>query len=216
MTMTGPLQLGAVQVVSPTGEVIGFAFTTASGKGQMQRWLLYKDPGNALEVRPPPADKAGWTLADWQANVPSLWKPNSYYVWAQADVYEYGVTYGNHRWTTIPSNLPQATYPKVPGLEPHAQLDPDPWKLIFVKQLMVQGLVFTDGGMRHPSNVEYWMLPSGYKGAGATAASVATSTEDVRSLEGFVGAANQSWGAGCSFVVIGCINYTGEIAHAAP
>lgn len=214
MAMTGPLQLGAVQVVSPmTGEVIGYAFTTASERGQMQRWLLHKDPGNALDIRPPPASMAGWTLADWKANVPKLWKADSYYVWAQADVYEYGVTYAGVRWTTIPTKLPQASFP--PDY-PHVQLDPEPWKLIFVKQLHVQGLVFTHGGLRDASNIEYWMLPSSFQPAGAVAASVATSTEDVRSLEGFVGVANQSWSAGCSFVIIGCVNYKGANAPAAP
>src|SRR4051794_18332192 len=103
MAMTGQLELGVVQVTSSvSGALIGYAFTEALERGQMQRWILYEAPGDAFVITPPPEAMAKWTLADWQANLSSLWKPGSFYVWAQADVYEHGSVHGGEVWTKIP------------------------------------------------------------------------------------------------------------------
>src|SRR4051812_15583391 len=103
MTITGQLALGAAQIIQQTtGELIGYAYTVANGKGQLQRWLLYKNPHNSFDVRAPPAPMAAWTLSDWRANVVELWRPGSFYVWAQANVYRHGETVDGQTWTQIP------------------------------------------------------------------------------------------------------------------
>lgn len=219
MTMTGPLRAGAVQVFSAsTGELLGYAFTVDSGRGQTQRWLLFKDPQNALDIRPPTEAMARWTLAEWQSNVARLWRPNSFYVRAQADLYQYGGTYGGVTWTTIPRELPlKGTHPTALGKGAIFQLDPTPWKALELHQGDLRGPVFTVGGMKDASNVEYWMLPANFQPAGgASATKVVMGSEDVRSLDGFVDMANQGWAPGSSFAVIGCLNYTGSAAPATP
>ena len=61
------------------------------------------------------------------------------------------------------------------------------------------------------------MLPAGYQPAGnSTTAGVSVGTQNVQSLQGFVTAANQSFGPGASFAITGCANYTGQRAPASP
>jgi hypothetical protein len=216
MNMTGQLQLGAVEVVSPgTGELIGYAYTVASNGGQMQRWLLYRDPKSSLAVRSPSEKMASWTLRDWQSKVRELWKPNSFYVWAQSTIRPYdgedGVT-----WKQIPraDALPPVKYPVVEGAD--LQLDPTGGKVLDLTQPGCAGVVFTVGGLQDASNAEYWMLPAEYKPAGRYASKVAVGTADAKSLQDFIDVANRSWGPGCMLVITGCINYHGEVAPRAP
>src|SRR5262249_24038917 len=103
MKMTGQLQLGVVQITSSvSGAVIGYAFTEALPHGEVQRWILTEAPVNGFVIAPPPAPMAAWTLADWQKNMESLWKPGSFYVWAQSEVYEHGGVHGGQTWMKIP------------------------------------------------------------------------------------------------------------------
>jgi hypothetical protein len=215
---TGLLQLGAVQVFSRgTEEVIGYAYTVESGAGQLQRWLLYRNPHNAFEIKPPPASMAGWTLSDWQAEVPRLWRPGSFYVWAQADIYQHGGTYGELTWTRIPpdSKLPLPSYP--PVTKGPFQLDPTGFRVLEVRQESSIGLAYSIGGLEDDLSAEYWMLPAGFQPAGAgREAEIALGAEEARSLDGFIDAANQRWSAGCLFVITGCVNRRGETAPGAP
>ena len=211
MTITGQLALGAAQIISTAnGELIGHAFTEATPTGQLQRWILYNDPQNSFEVRPPSSAMAGWSLGDWKASVPSLWKPGSFYVRAKADIYRYGETYGGVRWKHIPKapRLPEPSYPEGPG-DPH-QLDPIGSKIIHVTQDACQGYAFTVNGLLDASSVEYWMLPSSYQPAGGTStAGVAMGNEEAHSLDQFIDLANQSFGPGCLLIITGCVNYNG-------
>ncbi|MDC0746718.1 hypothetical protein [Polyangium mundeleinium] len=212
MTTTGLLDLGAAEVVDrTTGELLGYVFTLASGKGQLQRWLLFRDPRNELEIRPPPASMASFTLADWQAQVPSLWRPNGYYVWAQADVYPHGET-----WTQIPpaSALPEPSFPERPGS--NYQLDYTGGKVIDVLQEDWRGSAYVVRGLSQTSSIEYWSLPARYRPAGSTRAVVSVGTEEATSLDAFVRLANTSWGPGCKFVITGCLNHHGTAAPFAP
>jgi hypothetical protein len=216
---TGPLQPGLVQVASrETGEVVGYAYTVENGAGQLQRWLLYGNPHNSFEVKPPPASMAGWTLAQWQAEVPRLWRPGSFYVWAQADVYQHGGTYHGRTWTQIPAAaaLPPETYP--PGSKGPFQLDPTGFRVLDVRQATLSGLAYSIGGLEDAASVEYWMLPAGYQpaGGGDRAAGIAGGTEQATSLDDFIGAANQRWGSGCLFVIVGCVNHHGTAPPGAP
>jgi hypothetical protein len=216
MKMTGQLQLGAVEVVSlGTDELLGYAYTVESEGGQTQRWLLYRHPENALELRPPPEAMVRWTLGDWQSNVSGLWKPNSFYVWAQSTIHPYEIETGVV-WTKIPPAraLPPVRYPDVDGAD--LQIDPMARKVLHLIQERSRGLVFTVGGLLDASNAEYWMLPAGYQPAGSCASKVAVGTEDAESLQDFVDVANGSWGPGCMLVITGCINYRGEIAPRVP
>jgi hypothetical protein len=217
MITTGQLDLGTAQIVSrATGEIIGYAFTEASTHGQLQRWLLYRDPQNAFDVQPPPATMAGWTLSDWQTNVPKLWQTGAFYVWAQADMYQYGGSYNGVTWKQIPkaSALPTPTYPNVGAGS--FQLDPG-GKVLYLLQDQLRGLAYTLGGLRDPSSAEYWMLPAAYKPAGVGGkAGINIGAENAGSLQEFVDLANQSFGTDCRFVITGCINYRGERAPAAP
>src|SRR5436190_13123531 len=113
MTITGQLALGASQVVSPaTGELIGYAYAEATPTGQLQRWILYNDPRNSFEIRPPITKMVGWSVSDWKANVSNLWRPGSFYVRAKSDVYRHGDTYRGVPWTRIPqaSELPAPSF----------------------------------------------------------------------------------------------------------
>lgn len=210
MTMNGPLQSGAVEIVNPsTREVIGYAYTVETGRGQLQRWLLFLNPHGALEVRPPPEHMAGWSLSDWQAHVPSLWKPGSFYVWAQADVYRHGDTYDGVTWSQIPpvSQLPEPSYYPSPP-DGHFQLDTRLVKFLLDSQV---GYVFTMCSLLDSASQEYWSMPAGAQAAGgACTLAVAPAADDVGSLGAFIDMANQSFGPGSSFAITGCVNYHGD------
>ncbi|WP_438035770.1 hypothetical protein [Sorangium sp. So ce204] len=214
--LKGQLELGAVQIVSAgSEEVIGYAFTVGQGLGQLQRWLLYRDPQNEFTVRAPPASMAGWSLVDWQAGVKDLWRPGSCYVWAQADLYGYGKTYQGIGWSRIPSvaNLPPPTfYPSPPR-----QLDPG-GRIIEVRQQQAAlGLAFVVRGLADESSVEYWMLPAAYKPAGRAApATISAGALEASSLEAFVDVARQSWAPGCTFAITGCVNHHQKTPPAKP
>jgi hypothetical protein len=215
MTTTGHLDLGAAKIInSATGELIGYAYTEATPTGQLQRWLLYRDPNNSFKVQAPPTHMTGWSLSDWKANVPSLWKPNAFYVRAQADVYRHGHTYGGVQWTRIPraSQLPDPSYPEGAG-DSH-QLDPL-GKVIRVRQEDIQGLAYTVNGLLDPSSAEYWMLPASYQPAGArSAVGISPGSEVVSSLDDFITLANESFLPGSVFVITGCSNYNGTAVPA--
>jgi len=236
MSMTGQLQLGLTEVYTPgTSKVIGYAYTEASGAGQLQRWLLYRWPGNALEVRQPSPEArlTARTLDEWRSEVAKQWQPGWRYVWAQADVYSHGVTCGDGEtrwtWTEIPpaSQMPPPTYPDVDA-EP-AQIDP--WCIALdVTQDERRGLVFTTADdTRVEATVEYWLLPDHYEpaggsksasigaeAAGSSAVSAGVAADPGDSFQRFIDLANQSWKPGCCFVITGCVNYTGESAPANP
>lgn len=218
MTTTGHMDLGAAQIINPaTGAVIGYAYTVESRGGQLQRWLLHQDPENRFDVRPPPPDMASWTLADWQANVPRLWKPGSHYVWAQADVYKHGGTYNGVTWTRIPgtSDLPPPRFFERPDLS--FQLDPTGGKIIDILQELFRGMAYTLDGLRDATSIEYWMLPASFKPAGKlSAATIRTGSQDASTLDDFLDIANRSWGEGCAFVITACTNYHGDRAPASP
>jgi hypothetical protein len=208
VTISGLLTLGAAEVVDPqTQEFLGYAFTIAHGKGQLQRWLLFRNPRNLFEIRKPSAAMAGWSLEDWQKNVDDLWRPNAYYVWAQADVYEYGETYGGVTWNRIPSAdlLPTPSFPERPGS--NFQLDYLTGKLLDVLQEEFRGRAYVVRGISAASSIEYWSLPAAYRPAGAATARVAVGSEAAGSLERFVEQCQSSWVPGSTFVITGCLNY---------
>lgn len=218
MTTTGQLALGATQIIATgTGELLGYAYAEATPTGQLQRWILYRNPQNTFEIRPPPSPMTGWSLGDWKASVPMLWRPGSFYVRAKADVYRHGETYGGVQWTQIPpaSKLPDPSYPEGPG-DSH-QLDPTGSILprIYVEEIFNEpfggGLAFTVDGLLSATSVEYWMLPGSYKpaGGGSNVTRVALGSEEAQSLGEFIDLANKSFGAGSLFVITGCVNYNG-------
>lgn len=221
----GQLSTGLVQVVAPgTGELLGYAYTVANEGGQLQRWLLYRDPQNAFEIVAPPEDKARWTLADWKANVPSLWRPSAFYVWAQTTVYEYGSTYDGVRWDRIPTPLPAPRYPPEGDV---FQLDPTGIHPISVLQWStdVWGMAWAVDGLRDAAaattgrarNAEYWFLPAGFHPAGRSGrTSIAVGTLFAGSLDGFVTLANQRWGLGSVLAITGCSNYFNDVPPAEP
>ncbi|WP_437552550.1 hypothetical protein WME97_14755 [Sorangium sp. So ce367] len=243
MSMTGLLHPGAVRVVNPKSRaVIGYAFSVETERGQLQRWLLFEHPHNALDIEPPPEHMARWSLSDWQSNVADLWRPGSFYVWAQADVYRYHDVPKQTTWAKIPpaSRLPAPTYPDVGICD--FQLDPTGGRLFQVLQQRATGLVvaqnesfeaarvalneampvearglaFVVNGLLDPASTEYWMLPAAYEPAGkAAAVAVKTGAQRAKSLQEFINLANQAWGPGSRFVITGCINYCGETVPAA-
>jgi hypothetical protein len=211
MTTTGLLALGTTQIIgTANGELIGYAYAEATPEGQLQRWILYNEPQNSFEIRPPPSAMAGWSPGDWKASVSSLWRPGSFYVRAKADKYCYGETYHGVPWTQIPK-APQLLEPSYPeGLDHPHQLDPIGSKIIHVHQHACHGLAFTVNGLLDPSSIEYWMLPSSYQPAGGgEAAVIAMGSEGACSLDEFIDHANQSFGPGCRFIITGCVNYRG-------
>jgi len=217
MTTTGLLDLGAAEIVDRrTGELLGYVFTVPNGGGQLQRWLLFRNPGNELAIRPPPASMASLTLADWQANVPDLWRPNGFYVWAQADVYQHGGTYHGVTWTEIPaaSQLPVPSF-----AERHAssfQLD---WtgKALNVVQGDGRGQAYVVRGLTAESSIEYWSLSARYQPAGKTqSVDVSVGIGEVSSLDAFVALCNTTWAPGSTFVITGCLNYHGSASPLAP
>lgn len=217
MTTTGLLDLGVAEVVNrQTEELLGYVFTEANGTGQLQRWLLFRHPENNLAIRSAPASMANWSLSDWQANVPSLWRENGFYVWAQANVYQHGNTYDGVTWTQIPSsgNLPAASFPERPGS--NFQLDWMDGKIIEVRQGDWLGRVYVARGLTAESSIEYWALPSQFQAAGSTRTSVSMGTAEVSSLDAFVDIANRTWSPGGTFLITGCLNYHGAAAPFAP
>jgi len=159
---------------------------------------------------------AQWSLEDWQRQVPSLWRPNGFYVWAQADVYEFGGTYGGVAWTRIPSadDLPKPSFPDRPGGS--FQLDYLDGKLIDVRQEDGRGYAYVVRSIEEESSIEYWSLPTRYQPAGATRTDVVVGNEPATSLEGFVAHCQPSWAAGATFVITGCLNHHGAAAPFAP
>lgn len=209
MITTGQLALGAAEVVSTTCEPICYVYTVATPTGQLQRWLLHKDPQNAFKIRRPPSHMAGWSLSDWQANVPKEWRKGSIYVRAESVVYRHGETYDGVVWTKIPADLPPPIFPKGSG-ESH-QLDPIGSRIIHVMQEDRRGLAFTVRGVHAESNAEYWLLPGAYEPAGGSAeAGIVMGSEEVSDLDQFVRLANQSFQPGSLFIITGCVNYAGD------
>lgn len=217
MTITGLLTLGAVEVVdSKTQELLGYAYTVAQGKGQLQRWLLFRNPKNQFEIRSPSESMARWSLEDWRRHVADSWRPNAYYVWAQANVYEYGVTYDGVTWNHIPpvNDLPQPSFPDRPGSS--YQLDYLDGKLLDVLQEDGRGRAYVVRGLDDESSIEYWSLPLGYQSAGIARVEVAVGHEAAASLDHFVQLCQTSWGPGSKFVMTGCLNYHATATPLAP
>jgi hypothetical protein len=217
VTISGLLKLGAAEVIdSKTGDRVGYVYTTAHGKGQTQRWLLYQNPQNYFEIRPPPDGMATWTLEMWQSRVPGLWQPNAYYVWAQADVYEYGQTYDDVLWTRIPlvDELPKPTFLEIPGT--NYQLDYLNGKLIDLRQPDARGYAYVVRGLVEESSIEYWLLPEHYQPGGSIRTTVATGNATASSLEEFVAHCQPRWLPGTAFVITGCLNYHNVDAPFAP
>lgn len=218
MTTTSLLDLGAAEVVDrQTGDLLGYVFTEANGNGQLQRWILFRNPQNELEIRPPPTSMAHWSLADWKAGVPALWRPNGFYVWAQADMYVHGGTYNGATWSQIPpaSRLPEPSFPERPGS--NYQLDYTGGKVLDVLQNDWRGHAYVVRGLSQESSIEYWSLPASYQPAGnARAASVSVGLGNASSLDAFIDLANASFGAGCTFVITGCLNYHGSAVPFSP
>src|SRR5690348_306649 len=96
----GPLQAGLSQISSreASGGLLGYVLAEAGGRGQLQRWVLHADPRNAMDIVRPPAPMASWRLSEWTENLAKIWRPNSFYIWAQADLYRYGDTYEKKVW----------------------------------------------------------------------------------------------------------------------
>ncbi|WP_433931670.1 hypothetical protein AB3662_45285 [Sorangium cellulosum] len=218
MITSGHLKIGAVEIVARgTGKQLGFAYTVPVNGGQQQRWLLHGDPQNAFDIKPPPAAMASLSLAQWQAQVPALWKPGSLYVWAHASVYRHGEVHDGVSWTKIPpaSQLPKAKF--FGGNEDDLQLDPGGARVIDVLQGAFRGFAFSNGGVHDPGSVEYWALPADMLPGGTGAPlGVAPGTKEATSLQQFVEVANGAWGPGSAFVITGCTNYRGDRAPAAP
>jgi hypothetical protein len=209
--------LGAAEVVDPkTQELLGYVFTIAHGLGQLQRWLLFRNPKNQFAIRPPSEAMTRWSLEDWQKHVADLWRPNAFYIWAQADVYEYGGTYDNVVWTRIPTadNLPKPSFPDRPGSS--YQLDYLDGTLVDVHQEDRSGCAYVVRGIEDESSIEYWLLPTRYQPAGSTRTEIAMGRTAVASLEGFVTHCQASWSRGTTFVITGCLNHHGAAAPFAP
>ncbi len=217
MTITGLLALGAAEIVDhATQELLGYVFTQAHGQGQLQRWLLLRNPHNEFEIRSPSKEMAGWSLDDWQDHVAKSWRPNAFYVWAQADVYTHGDTYGETTWKQIPSadDLPKPSFPDRPGS--NFQLDYLDGKVIRVVQDDWMGRAYVVRGLSQESSIEYWVLPARYVPAGEARTRVSTGSEQARSLSEFVEMNQSSWTPGATLIITGCLNYTGEAAPFAP
>jgi hypothetical protein len=217
MTTTGLLALGAAEVIDRrTQNRLGYVYTTANDQGQLQRWLLFRHPHNELEIRSPPEDMARWTLDDWQAHVEELWQPNGYYVWAQANAYEYDGTYDGVTWKQLPDAeaLPQAAFPERPGS--NYQIDYLEGKVIDVVQDASRGRAYVVRGLSSTSSIEYWLLPAHYEPAGRARTEVLLGRESAANLTDFVELCRPSWEPGSTLIVTGCLNYTAEAPPFAP
>lgn len=217
VTISGLLMLGAAEVFdSKTQELLGYVFTVAHGQGQLQRWLLFRNPNNQFEIRPPSESMAQWSLEDWQKHVIATWRPNGFYVWAQADVYKYGGNYDGVTWTRLPSadDLPKPSFPDRPGS--NFQLDFLDGKLIDVRQEDGRGHAYVVRGLENESSIEYWALSPRYKAAASTRTEIAVGNEAAASLEGFVKHCQGSWSPGSTFVITGCLNHHGAAVPFAP
>jgi len=221
--LTGQLSNGLVEVTGPGGtEILGYAYTVPEGRGQLQRWLLFRDPVNQFELRAPPVEMARWSLEEWQSHVASMWRPGSFYVWAQTDIYEYDRIYLERRWDQIPLTLPPPTYPTQGS---SFQLDPTGYHVINVNQWSTNlwGIAYTVQGLCDATatgkawNAEYWLLPSGFEPAGGTnRTSISVGTLPADSLERFVMQANTLWAPGAVFAITGCKSHFGQVAPAEP
>lgn len=228
--LTGPLAHGAVELTDGS-EVVGHAFTEPSGGGQLQRWLLYRWLGNRFTIGAS-ARGAAWDLAEWQRLVgitgpEGLWRRDSYYIWAQTDVYDHGAEYptqyGPMRWDTLPGNAPEPTYPRDARFNPPKQLDGG-GKI--TQGPAYEGFVYAVDGGRLKSggpmtrSKEYWLLPEGYRPAGSASAPPTAIAPDGRYehtahfLEVMRGEGR--WQAGGVFITTGCVNYTGHGPPDAP
>ncbi len=208
MNTNGLLALGVSEIVArDTGKLIGYAFVEANSKGFFERWLLYTNPRNEFDVRAAPAAMAGWSLADWQEKVPELWQPNSYYVWAQAKVYQHGQTYDGVTWSEIPAgaNLPLPLYPGRGGAP--FQLDWDGCFFPSLWQGQLCGYGFVLNGLNQSESAEYWLLPAGYAPTNASMSVAPNPQHQAASVDAFVQFANQQWGTGATFCITGCTNY---------
>lgn len=217
MTTSGLLALGAAEIVDrKTQELLGYVYSVAHGQGQLQRWLLFQNPKNEFEIRTPSETMARWTLEEWQKHVPELWRANAYYVWAQADVYEYGGTYAGLTWKQIPTagNLPEASFPDLPGAD--FQLDYMDGRLIELLQGDDRGFAYVVRGLSDESSIEYWLLPARFEPAGKARTAVSMGNDNAGSLDGFVERCQSSWSSEATFIITGCLNYTGKAAPFAP
>ncbi len=211
----GLLALGLVEVVVPrTNENLGYVFTEQSGRGQLQRWLLYQAPNNHFELRPPPPEIANWSLSDWTSGVFRLWRPNSYYIRAQTDVYEYGRTYNGVSWSQIPRDLPNASYPSG---DPNFQLDPVGWNITVTQWTTnLWGLAYTVSGMSEAREAgrsrsrEYWVLPAAFQPAGTQRTVISVGSTEVPDEERFLSLARGMWAPGATFAITGCHTHFGE------
>lgn len=213
MTTTGLLALGAADVIDPnTRELLGHVYTIAHGRGQLQRWLLFANPKNELEIGPPSEKMATWTLEDWQAQVENLWRPNAYYVLAQADVYEYGRTYDGTTWRQIPAakDLPEPSFPERMGS--NFQLDYMEGRLIEILQNEERGKAYVVRGLAQESSIEYWLLPARYEPAGRARMAMTLGRTTASNLSAFVDSCQPSWQPGATLLITGCLNYSGEAA----
>ncbi len=217
MTTTGLLAPGAAEVVDPdTRELLGYVYTIEHGRGQLQRWLLFRHPKNELQIRPPPEDMARWSLDDWQDKVAELWRPDGYYVWARADVYAFGETYNGITWDKLPAenDLPPPTAPEQMGN--NFQLDYNEGWLIDISQLYREGKAYVVRGLSSSSSIEYWLLPPDYVPAGKTRLTVQVGLERVASLADFITLCQPSWTPGSTLIITGCVNYTGKAPPFSP
>jgi len=217
MPTTGLLALGAADVVDPkSGELLGYVYTIAHGRGQLQRWLLFRNPHNELGIRPPSPEMAKWSLDDWQSQVENLWRPNGYYVWAQADVYEHGGTYDGTTWRQIPpaKNLPEPSFPERMGS--NFQLDYMEGRLMEILQNDHRGKAYVVRGLAQESSIEYWLLPANYVPAGKASMSVSLGRTSAANLDTFVDSCQPTWVAGSALLITGCLNYSGEAPPFAP
>lgn len=219
MNTKGLLDLGVSEVVNrTTGKLIGYAFTEPNGKGFFERWLLFENPNNDFEVRSAPAHMASWSLGDWQEKVAQLWQPESYYVWAQADVYRYGETYDGVKWTEIPpaTHLPSPSFPERPGVD--FQLDYGDQcvqhcarGIIDVVQHDKCGHGFVIRGLSQETSVEFWTLSVGDASVCEPRNFISEGAIQAESLDAFVNLANSKWREESVFIITACVNYHGKL-----
>ena len=111
--------------------------------------------------------------------------------------------------------LPKPQYP--PDLDADSQLDPTGWSCLIGSCSKSPVIAFTLGGLVDTSNAEYWMLSASFGAKEGEDRLVVTPGGMVAgSLQEFVDTANAAWGPGCTFAIVGCVNYRGERAPAQP